>query len=131
LAGGYFHASHHCRQSDAYVSAPHPPDRGPIETHFHVFGSLAFSLSTGLAGVGHGDCHRRRRSLFPRRVLAESVFGVLAASPWRWIEHAFWVILKYLLDAFNFTKLEGDARRGRPARRSRDLNVSIETKNTT
>lgn len=68
---------------------------GRIETHFHVFGSLAFL-----------SFYRDWRALIPATVVValdhalrgmfwpESVFGVLAASPWRWLEHAGWVIFE-------------------------------------
>ncbi len=65
---------------------------GRIETHFHVFGSLAFLayyrdwrvLLTATTVIAAD--HAARGLYYP-----ESVFGVLAASPWRWIEHAGWV----------------------------------------
>jgi two-component system, sensor histidine kinase and response regulator len=68
---------------------------GRIETHFHVFGSLAFLAfyrdwrvfipATIVVAVDH----------FVRGVYwPQSVFGVLAASPWRWTEHAAWVIFE-------------------------------------
>ena len=71
---------------------------GRIETHFHVFGSLAFLA-----------CYRRLSVLLtPTLVVAadhllrgafwpESVFGVLTASAWRSAEHAGWVLFE---DAF-------------------------------
>jgi two-component system, sensor histidine kinase and response regulator len=65
---------------------------GRIETHFHVFGSLAFLAfyrdwkvfipATIVAGLDH----------FLRGVYwPQSVFGVLTASHWRWFEHVCWV----------------------------------------
>lgn len=68
---------------------------GRIETHFHVFGSLAFLAfyrdwkvlipATVVVAVDH----------FVRGVYwPESVFGVLTASPYRWMEHAAWVIFE-------------------------------------
>jgi signal transduction histidine kinase len=68
---------------------------GRIETHFHVFGSLAFLafyrdwkvLVTATVVVA-GD-HWARGVFWP-----QSVFGVLAASQWRWVEHAGWVIFE-------------------------------------
>lgn len=68
---------------------------GRIETHFHIFGSLAF---IGL--------YRDWRVLVPATVVAaldhllrglfwpESVFGVAIASNWRWLEHAGWVLFE-------------------------------------
>jgi signal transduction histidine kinase/CheY-like chemotaxis protein/HPt (histidine-containing phosphotransfer) domain-containing protein len=68
---------------------------GRIETHFHVFGSLAFLAA-----------YRDWKVLLPPTILVaidhfvrgvywpETVFGVLTASPWRWAEHAAWVIFE-------------------------------------
>ena len=68
---------------------------GRIETHFHVFGSLAFLAfyrdwrvfvpATIVVALDH----------FVRGVYwPQSVFGVLTASHWRWIEHAAWVVFE-------------------------------------
>jgi two-component system sensor histidine kinase/response regulator len=68
---------------------------GRIETHFHVFGSLAFL-----------SFYRDWRVLVPATVVValdhllrgvfwpESVYGVMTVSGWRWIEHAGWVIFE-------------------------------------
>lgn len=66
---------------------------GRIETHFHIFGSLAFLASyrdwrvlmtaSAITAVDH--CVRG--IFYP-----QSVFGVLAASNLRWLEHAGWVV---------------------------------------
>jgi len=68
---------------------------GRIETHFHVFGSLAFL-----------SFYRDWKVLIPATLVValdhfirgvywpQSVFGVLTASPWRWVEHAGWVIFE-------------------------------------
>jgi PAS domain S-box-containing protein len=68
---------------------------GRIETHFHVFGSLAFL-----------SFYRDWRVLVPATVVVaadhllrglfwpQSVYGVLAASNWRWLEHAGWVLFE-------------------------------------
>ena len=71
---------------------------GRIETHFHVFGSLAFlafyrdwRIFIPATVVVAAD-HFLRGVYFP-----QSVFGILAPSPWRWIEHAAWVLFE---DAF-------------------------------
>ncbi|HEX3560770.1 MAG TPA: diguanylate cyclase [Pyrinomonadaceae bacterium] len=73
---------------------------GRIETHFHVFGSLAFLAF-----------YRDWRVLIPATVVVaadhflrgmfwpESVYGVLAVSNWRWLEHAGWVLFE---DTFLF-----------------------------
>lgn len=66
---------------------------GRIETHFHVFGSLAFLafyrdwrvLITATAVVA-GD-HFLRGIYWP-----QSVFGEAATGQWRWVEHVAWVI---------------------------------------
>jgi hypothetical protein len=68
---------------------------GRIETHFHVFGSLAFlafyrdwrvfipaTIVVGLDHMVHGI-------FWP-----QSVYGVLSATPWRSVEHAAWVIFE-------------------------------------
>ena len=68
---------------------------GRIETHFHVFGSLAFLAF-----------YRDWRVLIPATVVVaadhllrgifwpQSVYGVVVASQWRWLEHAAWVIFE-------------------------------------
>lgn len=68
---------------------------GRIETHFHVFGSLAFL-----------SFYRDRNVLIPATVVVavdhilrgifwpQSVYGVLFASNWRWLEHAGWVLFE-------------------------------------
>jgi diguanylate cyclase (GGDEF)-like protein/PAS domain S-box-containing protein len=65
---------------------------GRIETHFHVFGSLAFlsfyrdwRVLVPASIVVAGD-HLVRGLFYP-----QSVFGVLAAENWRWLEHGAWV----------------------------------------
>ncbi|MBX3434591.1 MAG: PAS domain-containing protein [Pirellulales bacterium] len=68
---------------------------GRIETHFHVFGSLAilafyrdrwvFLPAVALVAIDH-----LVRGLF----WPESVFGVLAAAPWRTMEHSAWVLFE-------------------------------------
>lgn len=76
---------------------------GRIETHFHVFGSLAFLafyrdpavLVTASAVVGAD--HLLRELYWP-----QSVFGVLATSSWRWLEHVGWVIFE---DIFLFISI--------------------------
>jgi two-component system, sensor histidine kinase and response regulator len=68
---------------------------GRIETNFHVFGSLAFlafyrdwRVFIPATLVVAAD-HYVRGVYWPR-----SVFGVLAPSSWRWVEHAAWVIFE-------------------------------------
>jgi two-component system, sensor histidine kinase and response regulator len=68
---------------------------GRIETHFHVFGSLAFlafyrdwRVLISATVVVAAD-HATRGIYFP-----QSVFGILTSSPWRWVEHAGWVVFE-------------------------------------
>ena len=76
---------------------------GRIETHFHVFGSLAFLafyrdkkvLVTATIVVTID--HFIRGAWWP-----QSVFGVLTSTHWRWIEHAAWVIFE---DIFLFISI--------------------------
>ena len=70
---------------------------GRIETHFHVFGSLAFLAF-----------YRDWKVLIPATIVValdhmlrgmfwpQSVYGVLVASDWRWLEHAAWVVFEDL-----------------------------------
>src|SRR6267142_7038779 len=70
---------------------------GRIETHFHVFGSLAFLAfyrdwrvlisATVVVALDH---------LFRGLFLPQSVFGVPTPSSWRWLEHAAWVLFEDL-----------------------------------
>src|SRR5207302_3533886 len=68
---------------------------GRIETHFHVFGSLAFLAfyrdwrvllsATTVVAADH----------FFRGVYApQSVYGTPSAEWWRWLEHAGWVVFE-------------------------------------
>lgn len=68
---------------------------GRIETHFHVFGSLAFlafyrdwRVFVPATLVVAAD-HLIRGLFWP-----ESVFGIAAGEPWRWLEHAGWVLFE-------------------------------------
>ena len=68
---------------------------GRLETHFHVFGSLAFLA-----------CYRDWKVLVPASVvvaldhglrgffLPQSVYGILTPSTWRWLEHSLWVLFE-------------------------------------
>ena len=77
---------------------------GRIETHFHVFGSLAFLAfyrdwrvlvpATLVVAVDH----------FLRGVFwPQTVYGVLSSSQWRWLEHAGWVLFE---DAFLYVAIK-------------------------
>ncbi|MBA3353836.1 MAG: response regulator [Blastocatellia bacterium] len=68
---------------------------GRVETHFHIFGSLAFL-----------SFYRDWRVLVPATVVVavdhilrgifwpQSIYGVLGQQDWRWLEHAGWVIFE-------------------------------------
>ncbi|MDQ3546342.1 MAG: PAS domain S-box protein, partial [Verrucomicrobiota bacterium] len=68
---------------------------GRIETHFHVFGSLAFLAFyrdwrvVVTATVVTGLDHFMRGLFWP-----ETVYGVLSASNWRTLEHVGWVLFE-------------------------------------
>ena len=90
---------------------------GRIETHFHVFGSLAFlafyrdwRVFVPATLVVAAD-HFLRGVYWP-----QSVFGVLTASPWRWVEHAGWVIFE---DIFLVTSCLQSVRETRDIARQR------------
>jgi two-component system, sensor histidine kinase and response regulator len=89
---------------------------GRIETHFHIFGSLAFlafyrdwRVMLSATIVVAAD-HLARGMFWP-----QSVFGVLTASNWRWVEHAGWVLFEdtFLLVSIrqNLTEMFGVASR--------------------
>lgn len=68
---------------------------GRIETHFHIFGSLAFlafyrdwRVLVVASAVIAGD-HLLRGFFWP-----ESVYGTAIAGTWRWVEHAGWVLFE-------------------------------------
>lgn len=68
---------------------------GRIETHFHIFGSLAFL-----------SFYRDWRILIPATLVTAadhllrgwfyplSMYGVLGGAEWRWVEHAGWVLFE-------------------------------------
>lgn len=68
---------------------------GRIETHFHIFGSLAFLAfyrdwkifitATVVVAVDHFV----RGMYWP-----QSVYGTMVASNWRWLEHSGWVVFE-------------------------------------
>lgn len=89
---------------------------GRIETHFHIFGSLAFLA-----------CYRDWRVLLTASALTaadhvvrgvwlpETVYGIITVSPWRWVEHAWWVLFE---DCFLFISI------GQSTREMRAVSVS-------
>ena len=70
---------------------------GRLETHFHIFGSLAILaiyrdwrvLITASAVVAAD--HLLRGIYWP-----QSAYGVLSVTPWRWMEHTGWVVFEDL-----------------------------------
>jgi PAS domain S-box-containing protein len=82
---------------------------GRIETHFHIFGSLAFLafyydwkvLIT--ASVVVVIDHVLLGLYFP-----QSIYGSQTVQPWRWVEHAGWVVFQdiFLIYACHFTTKE-------------------------
>jgi signal transduction histidine kinase len=68
---------------------------GRIETHFHIFGSLAFLkfyrdwkvllTATAIVIIDHIG----RGMFYP-----ESIYGLASVSPWRWVEHAAWLVFE-------------------------------------
>jgi signal transduction histidine kinase len=68
---------------------------GRIETHFHVFGSLAFLAFYRdwkvllPATIVVATDHLARQMFWP-----ESVFGMLTPEWWRFLEHALWVVFE-------------------------------------
>lgn len=101
---------------------------GRIETHFHVFGSLAFL-----------SFYRDWRVLIPATLVVaadhflrgvfwpQSVYGVITASEWRWLEHAGWVLFEdtFLLIAIKRSISEMWNIAGRTAE-SENLNEELE-----
>jgi len=84
---------------------------GRIETHFHVFGSLAFLafyrdwpvMLTGAAVIAVD--HFLRGILWP-----ESVYGIANPEWWRFLEHAGWVIFCVSFLVMSCRKSERDMR---------------------
>lgn len=78
---------------------------GRVETHFHVFGSLAFLAlyrdwrvlvtATVVVSLDH-----MIRGIF----IPLSVFGTSVSSSWRWLEHAGWVVFEDVILAFSCVK---------------------------
>lgn len=85
---------------------------GRIETHFHVFGSLAFlafyrdwrviMTATVVVALDH-----MIRGIFAPL----SVFGTALESPWRWTEHAGWVLFEDIVLVFSCLRGIAEVRR--------------------
>jgi diguanylate cyclase (GGDEF)-like protein/PAS domain S-box-containing protein len=103
---------------------------GRIETHFHIFGSLAFL-----------SFYRDWRVLLPATLIVaadhvfrgtfwpESIYGVLTADNWRWVEHAGWVIFE---DIFLFIAVNRSVKEmwntAKTTAKIRNLNLGLETR---
>jgi two-component system, sensor histidine kinase and response regulator len=84
---------------------------GRIETHFHVFGSLAFLAfyrdwrvlitATAVTAVDHII----RGALWP-----ESMYGTTIGTNWRWVEHAGWVVFIDIFLIYSCVRGRGDIR---------------------
>ncbi len=101
---------------------------GRIETHFHVFGSLAFlsfyrdwRVLTSATVVVAVD-HLVRGVFWP-----ESVYGILSAAPWRTVEHAAWVIFEDVFLILAIRRSLGEMRRSALRQgQLESLNASVE-----
>ena len=98
---------------------------GRIETHFHVFGSLAFLAFYRdwkvliPATVYVAADHFLRGVYFP-----QSVYGIVTPEPWRWLEHAWWVLFE---DFFLFIAIRSTVEQMREAAETQaDLELSGE-----
>jgi two-component system sensor histidine kinase/response regulator len=86
---------------------------GRIETHFHVFGSLAFLAFYRdwkvliPATIYVAADHFLRGVYFP-----QSVYGIVTPEPWRWLEHSWWVLFE---DFFLFIAIRGAVEQMREA----------------
>jgi signal transduction histidine kinase len=84
---------------------------GRIETHFHVFGSMAFLafyrdyrvllVATAVVLLDHVG----RGLLSP-----ETIYGVAAVQPLRWLEHAGWVVFEDVILVFSCIRGVQEAR---------------------
>ncbi|MHA7630396.1 methyl-accepting chemotaxis protein [Corallococcus sp. M7] len=96
---------------------------GRLETHFHIFGSLAllsfyrdWRVLLTFSGVVVADLFLRG-SLWP-----ESIFGVHAHETWRWLEHAAWVAFEDVFLIASCVQGQRDLREA--ARREAQLELS-------
>jgi uncharacterized membrane protein len=99
---------------------------GRIETHFHVFGSLAFLAFyldwrvLGTASTVVIVDHLLRGLLWP-----ESVYGIANPEWWRFMEHAFWVVFENVFLVLGC--LYGLSELANAARRQAELEVLRES----
>ncbi|MBP3954855.1 response regulator [Gemmata sp. G18] len=96
---------------------------GRLETHFHVFGSLAFLalyrdwrvllIASSVTALDH---------IVRGAVWPESMYGATAGTDWRWVEHAGWVVF---MDVFlGFACWWGNADLVRTAEREAELEAA-------
>ncbi|NNJ26299.1 ATP-binding protein [Alienimonas chondri] len=85
---------------------------GRIETHFHIFCSLAFLASYRdwkvliLPTLLTAGDHYIRGRWWP-----ESMYGIAAAAPWRWLEHAGWVLFEDVILAWGCVRGANELRK--------------------
>ena len=82
---------------------------GRIETHFHIFGSLAFlafyrDWRVFIPAVVEIVLDHSLRGIY----WPYSIFGVLTASPWRAVEHAWWVIFECVFLTLGIVRSMGE-----------------------
>ena len=96
---------------------------GRPESHFHVFGSLAFLALYRdwrvmlTASVVVALDHYLRGIYWPR-----SLFGILAADRWRWAEHSLWVAFEVTILTFGTNRSLGVMREA--ARRQSEVEAT-------
>ncbi|RKH49592.1 chemotaxis protein, partial [Corallococcus llansteffanensis] len=98
---------------------------GRVETHFHIFGSLAllamyrdWRVLLTFSGVVAAD-HLLRGAFWP-----ESIFGTQAHETWRWLEHVAWVVFEDLFLIVSCVQARRDLRAA--AEREAQLELSRE-----
>ncbi|MBY0277267.1 response regulator [Candidatus Binatia bacterium] len=99
---------------------------GRIEMHFHIFGSLAllafyrdWTVLVPASMVVILD-HTIRGAVWP-----QSVYGVVAASPWRTLEHIGWLLFEAVFLAVSCVRSARDMRL--VARRQAETEIAYET----
>ncbi|MBL9203753.1 MAG: response regulator, partial [Opitutaceae bacterium] len=99
---------------------------GRIETHFHIFGSLAFLafyrdwrvLVT--ASVVVTLDHFLRGVYWP-----QSVFGAAGAAPWRWLEHTAWVVFEDVFLVYTCLRSQAEMREIAQRRAQLEVNTDL------
>lgn len=108
---------------------------GRIETHFHIFGSLAFLAF-----------YRDWRVFIPATLVValdhlirgvywpESVYGILSSTPWRSLEHAAWVLFEDIFLVYSCVQNVREMReiaRNRAALEETNNVIAVEVKRQT